>query len=249
NYHVFYYLLLGASEEERTEFKLLPPEEYSYLKQGFTFNLHVCPSQVKEELLVEALTKRKTVTVNDKLILPYSHSEAITARDSMAKSLYGALFDWIVLRINHALLNKKDMEESKNTDHMRPDIVALLRSSDRAFVRQLIGMDPVAMFRWGILRATIRGLAAFNEAGRSWGVIRPASRTPLGELQRSNAPIERMYNHPYPPHLSVTPVYVVLSSSSSLHRRASMLDFYFDHSEERPLEAFEDIFASYENKK
>lgn len=51
---------------------------------------------------------------------------------------------------------------------MRPDIVALLRSSDRAYVRQLIGMDPVAMFRWGILRATIRGLAAFNEAGRSW---------------------------------------------------------------------------------
>lgn len=31
--------------------------------------------QVKEELLVEALTKRKTVTVNDKLILSYSHSE------------------------------------------------------------------------------------------------------------------------------------------------------------------------------
>uniref|UniRef100_A0A8C9Z860 Myosin IXB n=1 Tax=Sander lucioperca TaxID=283035 RepID=A0A8C9Z860_SANLU len=263
--------------------------------------------KVKEELLVEALTKRKTVTVNDKLILPYSHSEAITARDSMAKSLYSALFDWIVLRINHALLNKKDMEESvpclsigvldifgfedfetnsfeqfcinyaneqlqyyfnhhifnleqeeyqaegitwhnidytdnvgcihliskkptgllylldeesnfphatdetllakfkqqhqgnkyfvptpvmepafvirhfagkvkyqitdfreKNTDHMRPDIVALLRSSDRAYVRQLIGMDPVAMFRWGILRATIRGIAAFNEAGRSW---------------------------------------------------------------------------------
>uniref|UniRef100_A0A3P8RR82 Myosin IXB n=1 Tax=Amphiprion percula TaxID=161767 RepID=A0A3P8RR82_AMPPE len=325
--------------------------------------------KVKEELLVEALTKRKTVTVNDKLILPYSHPEAITARDSMAKSLYSALFDWIVLRINHALLNKKDMEESvpclsigvldifgfedfetnsfeqfcinyaneqlqyyfnhhifnleqeeyqaegitwhnidytdnvgcihliskkptgllylldeesnfphatdktllakfkqqhqgnkyfiptpvmepafviqhfagrvkyqikdfreKNTDHMRPDIVALLRSSDRAYVRQLIGMDPVAMFRWGILRATIRGIAAFNEAGRAWaakksGVVRPASRTPLGELKRSNTPIERMY------------------------KRASMLDFYFDHSEERPLEAFEDIFASYESKK
>lgn len=38
--------------------------------------------------------------------------QAITARDSMAKSLYSALFDWIVLRINHALLNKKDVEES-----------------------------------------------------------------------------------------------------------------------------------------
>lgn len=34
--------------------------------------------QVKEELLVEALTKRKAVTVNDKLILPYSHSEVDT---------------------------------------------------------------------------------------------------------------------------------------------------------------------------
>lgn len=64
-------------------------------------------------------------------------------------------------------LTSQDFRE-KNTDHMRPDIVALLRSSDRAYVRQLIGMDPVAMFRWGILRATIRGIAAFNEAGRAW---------------------------------------------------------------------------------
>ncbi|KAL2089837.1 hypothetical protein ACEWY4_014525 [Coilia grayii] len=434
NYHVFYYLLVGASAEERKEFKLLQPEDYLYLKQqnfmiedeedlrhdferlqqamemvgflpatkkqifsvlsailylgnvtyrrksnGRDEGLDVGPPEVlstlsdllkvKEELLVEALTKRKTVTVNDKLILPYSHCEAITARDSMAKSLYSALFDWIVLRINHALLNKKDMEESipclsigvldifgfedfpnnsfeqfcinyaneqlqyyfnqhifkleqeeyqaegitwhnidytdnvgcihliskkptgllqlldeesnfphatdktllakfkqqhhsnkyfvatpvmepafvirhfagkvkyqikdfreKNTDHMRPDIVALLRSSDRAYVRQLIGMDPIAMFRWGILRATIRGIAAFNEAGRRWaaktaGVARPSSRTPLGELQRANTPVERMY------------------------RRTSMLEFSFDHSEERPLEAFEDIFASFESKK
>lgn len=51
---------------------------------------------------------------------------------------------------------------------MRPDIVALLRSSERAYLRQLIGMDPVAMFRWGILRATIRAMAAFNEAARRW---------------------------------------------------------------------------------
>ena len=72
----------------------------------------------------------------------------------------------------------------KNTDHMRPDIVALLRSSDRAFVRQLIGNDPVAMFRWGILRATIRGMAAFNQAGRRW-----AAKT---------AGTERWAGHPKP---------------------------------------------------
>lgn len=45
--------------------------------------------QVKEELLVEALTKRKTVTVNDKLILPYSHSEVgISHNDIFAPCHY-----------------------------------------------------------------------------------------------------------------------------------------------------------------
>lgn len=38
--------------------------------------------------------------------------QAGTVRDSMAKSLYGALFDWIVFRTNHALLNNKDLEDS-----------------------------------------------------------------------------------------------------------------------------------------
>lgn len=38
--------------------------------------------------------------------------QAGTVRDSMAKSLYSALFDWIVFRINHALLNIKDLEET-----------------------------------------------------------------------------------------------------------------------------------------
>uniref|UniRef100_A0A8C9VPP8 Myosin IXB n=1 Tax=Scleropages formosus TaxID=113540 RepID=A0A8C9VPP8_SCLFO len=413
NYHVFYYLLVGASEDERKEFKLLQPEDYFYLKQiedeedlrhdferlqqamemvgflpatkkqifsvlsailylgnvtyrrkstGREEGLDVGPPEVlttlsdllkvKEEELVEALTKRKTVTANDKLILPYSHSEAITARDSMAKSLYSALFDWIVLRINHALLNKKDMEESvkclsigvldifgfedfetnsfeqfcinyaneqlhyyfnqhifkleqeeykaegitwhnidytdnvgcihliskkptglfflldeesnfphatdktllakfkqqhqgnkyfvptpvlepafviqhfagnvkyhikdfreKNTDHMRPDIVALLRSSERAYVRELVGMDPVAMFRWAILRATIRGMAAFNEAGRQWAAKTAGMSWLSGEPGRS-----------------------------------PFLDFSFDYSEERPLEAFEDIFVCYETR-
>uniref|UniRef100_A0A8C3S0M0 Myosin IXB n=1 Tax=Chelydra serpentina TaxID=8475 RepID=A0A8C3S0M0_CHESE len=402
NYHVFYYLLLGVSEEERKEFHLMQPEDYFYLNQhnlkiedgedlchdferlkqamemvgflpatknqifsvlsailylgnvtykkratGRDEGLEVGPPEVldtlsqllkvKREILVEVLTKRKTVTANDKLILPYSLSEAITARDSMAKSLYSALFDWIVLRINHALLNKKDMEESvtclsigvldifgfedfetnsfeqfcinyaneqlqyyfnqhifkleqeeyqsegiawhnidytdnvtcihliskkptglfylldeesnfphatnqtllakfkqqheenkffvgtpvkepafiirhfagkvkyqikdfreKNMDYMRPDIVALLRSSDSAYIRELIGMDPVAVFRWAILRAAIRAMAVFAEAGRqraqkTAGVVRHGPRVPLGELQRANIPVEKVY--------------------------------------------------------
>ncbi|XP_039723686.1 unconventional myosin-IXb isoform X5 [Pteropus medius] len=437
NYHVFYYLLLGVSEEEQQEFQLKQPEDYFYLNQhnlkiedgedlkhdferlkqamemvgflpatkkqifsvlsailylgnvtykkratGRDEGLEVGPPKVldtlsqllkvKREILVEVLTKRKTVTANDKLILPYSLSEAITARDSMAKSLYSALFDWIVLRINHALLNKKDMEESvsclsigvldifgfedfernsfeqfcinyaneqlqyyfnqhifkleqeeyqsegiswhnidytdnvgcihliskkptglfylldeesnfphatsqtllakfkqqhednryflgtpvmepafiiqhfagkvkyqikdfreKNMDYMRPDIVALLRGSDSSYVRELIGMDPVAVFRWAVLRAAIRAMAVLREAGRlraeraekAAGLGSPGARSPLGELHRgASTPSEKLY-------------------------RCSMLDFSVDGSEEFDINAFEDIFAFYESKK
>ncbi|XP_055076956.1 unconventional myosin-IXAa isoform X5 [Periophthalmus magnuspinnatus] len=386
NYHVFYYLLAGASEDERTAFHLMKPEEYHYLSQmtkkqhrshwdsycdsepdcftvegedlkhdferlqlamemvGFlpttrkqifsllsailhlgnirykrkTYrddSIDICNPEVlpivsellevKEEMLFEALTTRKTVTVGEKLIVPYKLAEAGTVRDSMAKSLYSALFDWIVFRINHALLNIKDLEETtkilsigvldifgfedyennsfeqfcinfanerlqhyfnqhifkleqeeyraegiswsnidyidntgcislisrkptalfhlldeecnfpqatnqtlldkfkrqhegnsyiefpavmepafiirhyagkvkygvkdfreKNTDHMRPDIVALLKSSKNAFICGLIGIDPPATFRWAVLRAYFRALVAFREAGK-----------------------------------------------------------------------------------
>ncbi|XP_005731503.1 unconventional myosin-IXa-like isoform X5 [Pundamilia nyererei] len=387
NYHVFYYLLAGASEEERKAFHLLKPEEYHYLNQmtkkshklywdnyyeselqdcftvegedlkhdferlqlamemvGFlpttrkqifsllsailhlgnirykkkTYrddSIDICNPEVlpivsellevKEEMLLEALTTRKTVTVGERLIVPYKLAEAGTVRDSMAKSLYSALFDWIVFRTNHALLNNKDLEDSskilsigvldifgfedyennsfeqfcinfanerlqhyfnqhifkleqeeyraegitwhnidyidnsgcinliskkptalfhlldeecnfpqasnqtlldkfkrqhegnsyiefpavmepafiirhyagkvkygvkdfreKNTDHMRPDIVALLKSSKNAFICGLMGIDPVATFRWAVLRAYFRANVAFREAGR-----------------------------------------------------------------------------------
>ncbi|XP_069480762.1 unconventional myosin-IXa isoform X2 [Ambystoma mexicanum] len=387
NYHVFYYLLAGASDEERLAFHLKKPEEYHYLNQmtmrphrqswddyysdsetdcfsvegedlkhdferlqlamemvGFlpktrrqifsllsailhlgnirykkkTYrddSIDICNPEVlpivsellevKEELLFEALIARKTVTVGERLVLPYSLSDAITVRDSMAKSLYSALFDWIVFRINHALLNTKDLEENtktlsigvldifgfedyesnsfeqfcinfanerlqyyfnqhifkleqeeyraegiswhnidyidnssciqlisrkptgllqlldeesnfpqatnqtllekfkrqhegngyiefpavmepafiikhyagkvkygvkdfreKNTDHMRPDIVALLRSSKNAFICGMIGIEPVVVFRWAVLRAFFRAMVAFRQAGK-----------------------------------------------------------------------------------
>ena len=54
----------------------------------------------------------------------------------------------------------------KNTDHMRPDVVLLLRGSERAFLRQLVCSSPAALFRWGILRATIRITAIFRAMAR-----------------------------------------------------------------------------------
>ncbi|XP_078143628.1 unconventional myosin-IXb isoform X2 [Centroberyx gerrardi] len=429
NYHVFYYLLVGASKEEQKEFQLLQPQDYLYLKQedfhldeeklrheykrlhqamemvGFlaptkkqifsllsailylgnvTYTLsedgqvlEVGPAEVlsilsdllkvKKERLVEALTKRRKVTADNAVVLQYTLKEASTVRDSMAKSLYSALFDWIILHINHALLNRRDMEESvsclsigildmfgfenlqtnsfeqfcinyaneklqyyinqhifkreqeeyvaegitwhhidstdnagciqlisepqtglfhlldeesnlpqatdetlldelkrqhqdnpffiattvmepvfviqhfagrvkyqikdfreKNEDHMRPEILSLLRSSERAFLHQLVGSSPVAVFRWGVLRATIRILAVFKEMGRRRAEslsARQTSRKSLREMKRPSTALSRL-------------------SSNSL-----TLDFSFDRSDEHPLDVFEDIFANYEKRK
>lgn len=54
----------------------------------------------------------------------------------------------------------------KNLDLMKADIVAVLKSSQFAFVRELVAGDPVATFRWSILRAFIRAYFGFIEAGR-----------------------------------------------------------------------------------
>uniref|UniRef100_A0A3Q1CDT6 Myosin IXb n=1 Tax=Amphiprion ocellaris TaxID=80972 RepID=A0A3Q1CDT6_AMPOC len=403
NYHVFYYLLMGASKDEKEEFHLFKPQDYLYLNQGdvhldddedlgqqykrlhqamemvgflsstkkhifsilsavlllgnvtFTLSedtqvLEAGPAEVlstlsdllkvKNELLVTALTKRRVVTANCTVVSQYTLQEASTMRDSMAKSLYGALFDWIILHINHALLNRRDMEESisclsigvldmfgfenlqtnsfeqlcinyshetlqyyinqnifkleqndyvsegiswqnidftdnrgciqlissesvglfdlldqecslpqatdetfmdklkqqiqdnplfvpsqnteptfviqhfagrvkyhikdfrkKNTEHMRPEVVSLLRSSGRSFLHHLVASSPEALFRWGVLRATIRILTVFKSMARQ--------RAELSEL---------------------------------LINKSEPLDFSFDRSDEHPIDIFEDIF-------
>lgn len=53
----------------------------------------------------------------------------------------------------------------KNLDLMRQDIVSVLKNSSMAFVRELVGADPVAVFRWAILRAFFRSYFAFRFAG------------------------------------------------------------------------------------
>ncbi|GJQ74626.1 Myo9 [Trypoxylus dichotomus] len=262
--------------------------------------------KVKQETLLQALTAKKAKASGEILIINYRLPEAIASRDAMAKCLYGALFDWIVLQVNHALLSKKDtlrehqgnsigvldifgfedfglcnsfeqlcinyanehlqyyfnqhvfkyeQEEyrkegirwtniefmdntgclqliegkpngllcllddqcnfpgatsetllqkfhsvhkenkfyqkpqkregafivvhyagkvkyqvsdmrEKNLDLMRQDIVGVLKNSSMAFVRELVGADPVAVFRWAIVRAFFRAYFAFHEAGR-----------------------------------------------------------------------------------
>ncbi|XP_023214421.1 unconventional myosin-IXa-like [Centruroides sculpturatus] len=68
---------------------------------------------VKEETLNSALTCKHVKTRGETLIFHYKMPEAIATRDAMAKCLYSALFDWIVMQVNHALLAKQDAREHK----------------------------------------------------------------------------------------------------------------------------------------
>ncbi|XP_008274023.1 unconventional myosin-IXb isoform X2 [Stegastes partitus] len=430
NYHVFYYLLMGASKDEKEAFHLLKPQDYLYLNQedldldddknlgqeykrlhqamemvGFldstkkhifsiisailhlgnvTFTLsedtqvlEAGPAEVlstlsdllkvKNELLLMALTKRRVVTASSSVVSQYTLQEAIAMRDSMAKSLYGALFDWIILHINHAMLNRRDMEESisclsigvldmfgfenlqtnsfeqlcinysnetlqyyinqnifileqedylsegiswqninfadnsgciqliskesvglfdlldqesslpqatdetlmdklkqqnqdnplfvpsqnteptfviqhfaggveyhikdfgkKNTEHMRPEVVSLLRSSGLSFLHHMVASSPEALFRWGILRATIRILTVFKSLGRQRAELIASKRNSRKSLKDT-----KQYS----------------SNVARLSSKSEPLDFSFDRSDEHPIDLFEDIFVTHEKRK
>ncbi|CAI4221277.1 unnamed protein product [Auanema sp. JU1783] len=173
NYHVFYYLLEGATEEQRAAFYLMKPSDYHYLNQNEPFspegvderyefdrlrhsmnsvgfnqntqhtifaiisavlllgnityikrhgyhsdeNAYIENEEIvdliaqllniKKDLLLQALTMKRHVMKTETVVTRYSVVEATNTRDAMAKCLYNALFHWIVLRINQALLKKE----------------------------------------------------------------------------------------------------------------------------------------------
>ncbi|XP_049872025.1 unconventional myosin-IXAa-like [Pectinophora gossypiella] len=423
NYHVFYYLLAGASEQEREQLHLLSVDKYQYLSRagggavpgvdeqyefsrlkqsmemvGFTMdkqrrlfavlsavlllgNVEFQPQRksyhhdeavgvrnpevvslissllrVKQETLLAALTSKRARASGETLVINYRLPEAIATRDAMAKCLYGALFDWIVMQVNHALLSKKDtlrehqghsigvldifgfedfgpnnsfeqlcinyanehlqyyfnqhvfkyeQEEyrregirwtdigfsdntgclqliegkpggllcvlddqcnfpwatnetllqkfnsvhednpfyekpsrrepafvvrhyagrvkyqvtvmrEKNLDLMRQDIVSVLKNSSLAFVRELVGVDPVAVFRWAIVRAFFRGYFAFLEAGRRHRVHRVdgASRIPRASIHCPNDSIISQL-------VTVSSINLAINRIASPHRVAS----------------------------
>ncbi|XP_048577592.1 unconventional myosin-IXAa [Nematostella vectensis] len=392
NYHVFYYLLAGASAELKAELHLNDPREFSYLNQskcytiegidesyeflrlkqsmemvGFTADvqkrifcalsavLHIGNIQFKkkpsredevvvkdgqdlkiisdllmvtEEKLTEVLTARKRITRGEQFIVPYDNDEALATRDAMAKALYGTLFDWIVLQVNHVLVVKQqsakewcsigvldifgfedfecnsfeqlcinfaneklqyyfnqhifrleqdeyitediewrnvdfvdnytclelisgrptgvmhliDEESSfpgatetslldkinkthsshsnyvpslldpsfeikhyagavqysikgfldKNRDLMRPDILSVLKSSNLRFIRELLGADPMAIYRWSVVRSFFKAVHAFKLSGRLYRMSGKASEKTAVRRGKRNSKTLRM---------------------------------------------------------
>lgn len=63
--------------------------------------------RVKQETLLAALTAKRARASGETLVINYRLPEAIAARDAMAKCLYGALFDWIVLQVVEARFSRR----------------------------------------------------------------------------------------------------------------------------------------------
>ncbi|MPC69084.1 Unconventional myosin-IXa [Portunus trituberculatus] len=51
---------------------------------------------------------------------------------------------------------------------MRPELICVLKNSRFSIVREVAGADPVAVFRWSILRAFFRAVSAFHAAAHKY---------------------------------------------------------------------------------
>lgn len=165
NYHIFYQLLAGLSEDEKLKLSLSNPDDYNYTSQGDASilegtddkkefeitkdalgligiddskqfeifkilaallhigNIEISPSRNDAHLssdepnLVKACNllgidplsfskwcvKKQITTRSEKITSNLNYKQALVARDSFAKYIYSALFDWLVDYINDDL--------------------------------------------------------------------------------------------------------------------------------------------------
>lgn len=62
--------------------------------------------------LGEALTHRKLTAKGEEMISPLSFEQAMSARDALAKAVYGRTFTWLVQKINQSLAVKEEIYQS-----------------------------------------------------------------------------------------------------------------------------------------
>ncbi|TRY57362.1 hypothetical protein DNTS_024948 [Danionella cerebrum] len=88
----------GEDEEGETHVTTEPPVQFLSQLMG-----------VDALVLKEALTHRKIVAKGEEMISPLSLEQALSARDSMAKAIYGRAFTWLVQKLNQSLAFKDEV--------------------------------------------------------------------------------------------------------------------------------------------
>uniref|UniRef100_A0A2C9KA35 Unconventional myosin-IXb n=1 Tax=Biomphalaria glabrata TaxID=6526 RepID=A0A2C9KA35_BIOGL len=86
-------------------------DESVTIKAGDSVRIISTLLKVKERYVLEALTQKKSTAGDETFVINYKMEDAVATRDAMTKCIYGALFDWIVLKVNQALLAKKHDSE------------------------------------------------------------------------------------------------------------------------------------------
>eukprot|EP01128_Nolandella_sp_AFSM9_P005027 TRINITY_DN2371_c0_g1_i1.p1 TRINITY_DN2371_c0_g1~~TRINITY_DN2371_c0_g1_i1.p1 ORF type:complete len:1548 (+),score=443.67 TRINITY_DN2371_c0_g1_i1:76-4644(+) len=69
--------------------------------------------KISPQGLEKALTNRKITVRGETTVIPLDVDAALEARDSLAKHLYGSMFDWLVKRVNQSLSDGLDTRQTR----------------------------------------------------------------------------------------------------------------------------------------
>uniref|UniRef100_A0A3P9HD29 Myosin Ic, paralog a n=1 Tax=Oryzias latipes TaxID=8090 RepID=A0A3P9HD29_ORYLA len=94
-------VLFGEGEEEET-----------YITTETQLSTLAMLLGVDGSALREALTHRKLTARGEEMISPLSFEQAVSARDALAKAVYGRTFTWLVEKINQSLALKDELYHS-----------------------------------------------------------------------------------------------------------------------------------------
>ena len=84
-------------------------------KESLPLFAQICQHlKIDQAKLAKALTHKKQVIGKDIIESNLSQEEAYNSRDSMAKTIYGKMFNWIVEKINLSISQKMNAKISKN---------------------------------------------------------------------------------------------------------------------------------------